>query len=70
MGQFLMFAKVFAAVRPGRRNRPPLVCSAPALRMPRTKKSRPFRDRVVDSGPRSQISPSEFLTNFSGTFAS
>ena len=52
----LPFPKIFATVRPGRRTRPHLVGSAPALRM-KSPRSLVRRDREVESDQRSQRFP-------------
>ena len=69
MRHFLPFAKLFATVSLGRRTRPPLVGSAPALRL-----QEPGNLVRAAAGPLTATNvrnacPSEFPTYFSGALA-
>ena len=66
---FLPFVKLFATVRPGRRTRPALVGSTPALRMqePRNLVRAAAGSLTAASAPKD--SPSEFSTYFSDALA-
>ena len=66
---FLLFAKLFATVRPGRLTRPPLVSSAPSLRVqePRNLVRAGTGPLTADSARKD--SPSEFPTYFWGALA-
>ena len=66
---FLPFAKLFAAVRPGRRTRPPLVALPPALRMQEPINFVPATAGPFTAASSREISPSEFLTYLSGELA-
>ena len=69
MRHFLLFANIFATVRPGRRTRPPLIGSAPALRMQEPRNLvRAATGPVTATSSRNHC-PSAFPTYFSGAFA-
>ena len=66
---FLLFAELFATVRPGRRTRPPLVGSAPALRMQEPRNLVRAAAGPLTAASARKASPSAFPTYFSGALA-
>ena len=69
MKYFMPFAKLFATVRPGRRTRPPLDGSAPALQMQEPRNLVRAAAGPLAAASTRKGSPSDFLTCFSGAFA-
>ena len=66
---FLPFAKLFATVRPGRRNPPPLVGSAPALRLKEPRNLIRAAAGPLTAASARKASSSEFPTYFSDALA-
>ena len=67
--RFLPFAKLFATIRPGRRTRPPLVGSAPALRMQEPRNLVRAAVGPLTAASARKSSPSTFAIYFSGAWA-
>ena len=66
---FLPFAKLFATMRPGRRTRPPLVGSAPALRMQEPRNLVRAATGPLTAASARKTSLSAFPTDFSGALS-
>ena len=69
MRHLLPFAKLFATVRSVRRTRPPLVGSAPALRMQELRNLVRAAAGPLTAASARKASPSEVPTYFSGALA-
>ena len=69
MRHFLPFAELFATVRLGRRTRPPLVGSAPALQMQESRNLARATAGPLTTASARKASPSAFPTYFSGALA-
>ena len=69
MRHFQLVAKLFPTMRPGRRTRPPLVGSAPALQMQEPRNLVRAATGPLTAASARKASPLAFPTYFSGALA-